>query len=103
MAIVHAFAALRSHIISPPLLPSSPTFSKIHIDTLATARITTTTTTTRTLVISPSFAMKNETSKLVDDVYKEEEEEEMEEPRETLLYAFTPLPLLFMAALPGGN
>lgn len=101
MAIVHAFAALRSHIISPPLLPSSPTFSKIHIDTLATARITK--TTTRTVVISPSFAMKNETSKLVDDFYKEEEEEEMEEPRETLLYSFTPLPLLFMAALPGAG
>ena len=33
----------------------------------------------------------------------EEEEEDMKEGRETLLYSFTPLPFLLVAALPGGN
>ena len=94
MSILNASAALRMNFMSPPLLPPSPTFSKIHSNTLATTRITT----RRTLVISPSFAVKKETSEPLDKV-----EEEMEEPRETLLYSFTPLPLFFMAALPGGK
>ncbi|XP_030924315.1 uncharacterized protein LOC115951271 [Quercus lobata] len=94
MSILNASAALRMNFMSPPLLPPSPTFSKIHSNTLATTRITT----RRTLVISPSFAMKKETSEPLDKV-----EEEMEEPRETLLYSFTPLPLFFMAALPGAG
>lgn len=102
MSILNASAALRMNFMSPPLLPPSPTFSKIHTETWATTRITT--RTARTLVISPSFAMKNETSKHIDKVEEDEEvEEEMEESRETLLYSFTPLPLFFMAAFPGGK
>ncbi|XP_023920659.1 uncharacterized protein LOC112032134 [Quercus suber] len=98
MSILNASAALRMKFMSPPLLPPSPTLSKIHSNTLATTRITTPTTTTRTLVISPSFAVKKETSEPLDKVV-----EEMEEPRETQLYSFTPLPLFFMAALPGAG
>ncbi|KAL4605542.1 hypothetical protein ACB092_09G036600 [Castanea dentata] len=102
MSILNASAALRMNFISPPLLPPSPTFSKIHTETWATTRITT--RSARTLVISPSFAMKNETSKRIDKVEEHEEvEEEMEESRETLLHSFTPLPLFFMAALPGAG
>ena len=97
MSILNASAALRMNFMSPLLLPS-PTFSKIHTETWATIRIT---TTRRALVISPSFAMKNERIDKVEE--GEEIEEEMEESRETLLYSFTPLPLFFMAALPGGK
>ena len=97
MSILNASAALRMNFMSP-LLPPSPTFSKIHTETWATIRIT---TTRRALVISPSFAMKNERIDKVEE--GEEIEEEMEESHETLLYSFTPLPLFFMAALPGGK
>lgn len=54
-----------------------------------------------------SFALKNEVIKTADGAQQVEEEEEeekkeMEKPRETLLYSIAPLPLLFVAALPGG-
>ena len=101
MSILNASPALRMNFMSPPLIPPLPTFSKIQTETWATTRIT---TRRRALVIRPSFAMKNEASKSVDKVEEGEEiEEEMEESRETLLYSFTPLPLFFMAALPGGK
>lgn len=101
MSILNASAALRLNFMSPPLIPPSPTFSKIQTETWATTRIT---RRRRALVICPSFAMKNEASKRIDKVEEGEEiEEEMEESRETLLYSFTPLPLFFMAALPGGK
>ncbi|XP_042947051.1 uncharacterized protein LOC122280133 [Carya illinoinensis] len=96
MALVNASAGLSV----APLPPSLPTFSKILTRTLAAARPT-----ARTLVISPSFAMKNRIGKAVDKVEKEEEQEEeyMEEPSESVLYSFTPLPLLFLATLPGAG
>lgn len=50
--------------------------------------------------------MKCETVKGVDVADEEEgkeEEEEMEDPSETLLFSFTPLPLLFAADVPAGN
>lgn len=52
-----------------------------------------------------SFALKDEVIETTDgaqQVEEEEEEEEMEEPQETLLYSISPLPLPFVAALPGG-
>lgn len=102
MAMLNAFAGLRLNISPPPLLPFSPTFSKFHSDTLATA------TRRRTLeVLSPTFAMKKEypaIPRAVDNADNGDEEEMgMEEPRETLLYSFTPLPFLFVAALPGAG
>lgn len=48
----------------------------------------------------PSFAMKNEVIEAVDGA---EEAEQVEEPKETLLYSFNPMALLFVAALPGGK
>lgn len=52
----------------------------------------------------PSFALENRINceARVMDRSAEEEEEEVE-PNETTLYSFTPLPLLFVAALPGGT
>ncbi|KAL9426828.1 hypothetical protein AB3S75_033581 [Citrus x aurantiifolia] len=52
-----------------------------------------------------SFALKNEVIETADGAQQVEEEEEeekkeMEKPRETLLYSISPLPLLFVAALP---
>lgn len=52
-----------------------------------------------------SFALKNEVIETADgaqQVEEEEEKKEMEKPREILLYSIAPLPLLFVAALPGG-
>lgn len=60
-------------------------------------------------VFPPVFALKNRyDSEVAVDIVVEDEEDEAEtvteKPRtETLLYSFTPLPLLFVAALPGGN
>lgn len=62
----------------------------------------------KTRAVFPSvFALKNryDTEVAVDIVVEDKEDEAVtEKPRtETLLYSFTPLPLLFVAALPGGN
>ncbi|KAG5553630.1 hypothetical protein RHGRI_011504 [Rhododendron griersonianum] len=59
--------------------------------------------TTRRAFFFPSFALKNRIhcEAHVDRTQNEEEEEEEVEPNETPLYSFTPLPLLFVAALPG--
>nr|GMD44524.1 Di-heme cytochrome, transmembrane [Ipomoea batatas] len=60
-------------------------------------------------VFPPVFALKNRyDSEVAVDIVVEEEEDEAEtvteKPRtETLLYSFTPLPLLFVAALPGAG
>ncbi|KAG5553627.1 hypothetical protein RHGRI_011501 [Rhododendron griersonianum] len=63
--------------------------------------------TTRRAFFIPSFALKNRIhcEAHVDRTQNEEEEEEEEEvePNETPLYSFTPLPLLFVAALPGAG
>jgi hypothetical protein len=96
MAMVNVSAALLPMSIHPPppLLPFSPTSSKLHTGPWAPVR--------RTLLISPASAMKKETGIAIAMTNKEEEEE-MEEPSETRLYSFTPLPLLLVAALPGGT
>ncbi|XP_018832381.2 uncharacterized protein LOC108999970 [Juglans regia] len=91
MAIVNASAVL---FVSPQP-PSLPTFSKLLTRTLAAARPT-----VRTLFISPPFAMKNGIGKAVEKV---EKEDDIEEPSESVLYSFTPLPLLFLATLPGAG
>lgn len=58
-------------------------------------------------LLCQSFALKNEVIETADGAQQVEEEEddekEMEEPRETLLYSISPLPLLFVAALPGAG
>ncbi|XP_059462516.1 uncharacterized protein LOC132191494 [Corylus avellana] len=103
MAMLNVSAALLPISIHPlpppPLLPFSPTLSKLYTGPWAPAR--------RTLLISPTSAMKKETGIAIDMTNKEEEEEEeeeeMEEPSETLLYSFAPLPLLFVTALPGAG
>ena len=97
MAMVNVSAALLPtsiHPPPPPLLPFSPTLSKLYTGPWAPVR--------RTLLISPASAMKKETGIAI-AMTNNEEEEEMEEPSETLLYSFTPLPLLLVAALPGGT
>ncbi|KAG8504125.1 hypothetical protein CXB51_002492 [Gossypium anomalum] len=52
------------------------------------------------VMFSQCFATKNELSE-VDNGGDDVKVEEVEEPSETLLYSFTPLPLLVLAALPG--
>ncbi|KAK9289442.1 hypothetical protein L1049_007597 [Liquidambar formosana] len=48
--------------------------------------------------------MKNESSEHIEIMDSEEDQKDMgEEPRDTLLFSFTPLPLLFVAALPGAG
>ncbi|XP_031267664.1 uncharacterized protein LOC116126092 [Pistacia vera] len=52
-------------------------------------------------VFSQSVALKNEIVQAYE--VAEEVEEEMQEPSETVLYSLSPLPLLFVAALPGAG
>ena len=54
----------------------------------------------RKVLFSQSCAVKNEFSEADTGDAKAEE---LGEPTETLLYSFSPLPLLVVAALPGGN
>lgn len=108
---VSASACLRPSIPSPLLLPptafsNSTPFPKSHAEsyfplTLAPALAT---TTKRPLLFSP-FVMKHKTCEVVvvDKADRKEEEEDEEEPSDTFLYSFTPLPLMFLAALPGGT
>lgn len=59
-------------------------------------------TTTMRRPISCSVLMKKDTFYEAHEVEEEEIVEEIEESSETLLYSFSPLPLLLVAALPGG-
>ncbi|GFY93310.1 hypothetical protein Acr_08g0017060 [Actinidia rufa] len=57
-------------------------------------------------LLFPSFALKNQICEAVDSAEEKEKEEEEEvgpNENETLLYSFTPLPLLLVAALPGAG
>lgn len=51
-------------------------------------------------IFSQSFALKNEIVQA--NEVAETVEEELQEPNETVLYSLSPLPLLCVAALPGG-
>ncbi|THG05662.1 hypothetical protein TEA_013312 [Camellia sinensis var. sinensis] len=55
----------------------------------------------RRALLFPSVSLNNQPGEAIDSAHEEEEVEV--EPSETLLYAFTPLPLLFVAALPGAG
>ncbi|KAL6953998.1 hypothetical protein U1Q18_041345, partial [Sarracenia purpurea var. burkii] len=63
----------------------------------------------RSALFFPSFALQKQTCKAVDDSAEEEEggggggEEVESSGTESVLYSFTPLPLLFVAALPGAG
>ncbi|KAH7843171.1 hypothetical protein Vadar_013543 [Vaccinium darrowii] len=96
-----------SSSISSPLLPSSSliTSSKIPIASFRTSTIPL--ARKRRALLFPSFALENRINceaHVMDRSAEEEEEEEGGvEPIETTLYSFTPLPLLFVAALPGAG
>ena len=104
MAMVSASATLPPKTYPlPPFFssfPNSSSFFKIPTHSLAA----TSTTLTRPL-FTPSFVLKDDHCEVIAafDQDEVEEEEDMREGRETLLYSFTPLPLLLVAALPGGN
>ncbi|KAI7998510.1 hypothetical protein LOK49_LG10G01636 [Camellia lanceoleosa] len=55
----------------------------------------------RRALLFPSVSLNNQPGEAIDSAHEEEEVEI--EPSETLLYSFTPLPLLFVAALPGAG
>ncbi|CAK9140716.1 unnamed protein product [Ilex paraguariensis] len=103
MAMVNAsYVAFRPHPCPYLLLPSSsfPTlpviFSRNPHESLLFAPAQKPNT---RAVIRTCFAPKNETCGGFDTA--EEKEDGIEDSTETLLYSFTPLPLLFLAALPG--
>ncbi|RVW12977.1 hypothetical protein CK203_095219 [Vitis vinifera] len=105
MAMVSASATLPPKTYPlPPFFssfPNSSSFFKIPTHSL----VTTSTTLTRPL-FTPSFVLKDDHCEVIatfDQDKVEEEEEDMREGRETLLYSFTPLPLLLVAALPGAG
>ncbi|KAL7170233.1 hypothetical protein ACSBR2_035156 [Camellia fascicularis] len=55
----------------------------------------------RRALLFPSVSLNNQPGEAIDSAHKEEEVEV--QPSETLLYSFTPLPLLFVAAFPGAG
>ncbi|XP_059646828.1 uncharacterized protein LOC132293385 [Cornus florida] len=99
MAMMNISAAFRLHFPSSPRFSNYPvTSSKMPSNSLPFALASRRCCGALPL---PSFALKNRPCEAVG--IAEDSEEEMEEPSETLLYSFTPLPLLFVAALPGAG
>lgn len=100
MVLPGASACLRPNLL---LLPSTSTTTRaFHSDCCFPSTIAT--KSRRSLVLSP-LVMRDKICGDVDKADSEEEEEELVlgEASETLLYSFTPLPLMFLAALPGGT
>ncbi|KAK1562707.1 hypothetical protein Q3G72_015960 [Acer saccharum] len=100
MALVNSSATLclntSSSLLPTSSIPIYPAFLPCALSS----------TTSRRGLLSLSFALKEETVEATcgyEAEQVEEEEEEMEESRETLLYSLSPLPLLFVAALPGAG
>lgn len=116
LTVVAASACLRP---GPPLLLSLTSSSHafpIHSQALSKSRAgalapATATTSRRLFLSTPPSVMRNKficEDDHVDEGDGEEEEEQVDvllgEARETtLLYSFTPLPLMFLAVLPGGT
>ncbi|KAL5807368.1 hypothetical protein ACOSQ4_030101 [Xanthoceras sorbifolium] len=111
MAVVNASATVSLCLKTPSsLLPTS----SFHIAPATCCRISTgfllscglSATTKRRGLLSQSLAPKNEevvVEASCGDEEAEQVKQEMEESRETLLYSLSPLPLLFVAALPGAG
>ena len=85
-----------------PEPPNFPPFSKNHGNPFLKLGSAIETTRKRPL-LSPLLVKNDKFCEVIDNKANEEEEEEMEETSETFLYSFSPLPLLFVAALPGGT
>lgn len=109
---VSVSACLRPSVPSPLLLPctafsNSPPFLKSHVEScFPLALAPALATATKRPLLSAPFAMNHKTCEeavVVVDKADREEEKEGEELSETFLYSFTPLPLMFLAALPGGT
>lgn len=108
MAIVPSSLALSMSIPSLVLPSTSYTNSSSLLNTHVGCRFPLALSSTimrirRKRYILSSFAMKSETCAAVDEIMDKEEEEMGRNFNETVLYSFTPLPLFFVAALPGGT
>ncbi|XP_062117346.1 uncharacterized protein LOC133831160 isoform X2 [Humulus lupulus] len=107
MAMVTASATALHHLHSLNL-PNFSLFSKNHANPSTTCfklDSNVIETTRRRPLLSP-LLMKNNTFcevVLESNEVNEEEMEELSDTHETLLYSFNPLPLLFVAALPGAG
>lgn len=103
MAVVSAFGAASlnlktsSHFPTPSFPISPPTSYGISTGVLPLAWSA---SRQRRDIFSQSFALKNEIVQA--NEVAETVEEELQEPNETVLYSLSPLPLLCVAALPGG-
>lgn len=98
MAVINAsLVAFRPHS-SPSLLPPTSLCTP-QPSALATAAAK-----TRRAIFTSTFALKtSEISETVDVIEEETDLMSEESSSETLLYSLSPLPLLLLAALPGGN
>lgn len=107
MAIVNASLATFLNNSSPLLVPSSsfPSTSTPFLKIpLAKSFPCALSATSRRRCLFPSLAIKNEVIEEAADGYGEDQAvEHVEEVGETLLYSFSPLPLLLVAALPGAG
>lgn len=108
MALLSASAAcirlsIQHPLLSSSFLTSSPVLVKVPSDSSYPLALASATTRTRRPTLrSKCFVVNDEDSP--EPVTQAEEEVELRENSETLLYSFSPLPLLYLAALlPGGT
>jgi hypothetical protein len=99
MAMANVFASS----ISPPFLPSSSLISSSKIPIASFPISAFPLARKRRALLFPSFTLKNRTNCEAQGDGAEEEQEGGVEPNEITLYSFSPLPLLFVAALPGAG
>ncbi|KAF3441817.1 hypothetical protein FNV43_RR15732 [Rhamnella rubrinervis] len=104
MLLTGASACLRPNpLLLPHAFPiNSQAFSKSHADCCFPWAMA---TKSRTSLVFSSLVMSDKICGDVDKADSEEEEEQVVagEGSETLLYSFTPLPLMFLAAFPGAG
>lgn len=102
MAMVNAVSVAIRPTASPFLLPSTSSSNFPSISLTKNSELLTFALAKKRDLFSPISAFNNK--KICDSVdTAEDKDDALEEPVETLLYSFSPLPLLFVASLPGGN
>ncbi|XP_022850194.1 uncharacterized protein LOC111372199 [Olea europaea var. sylvestris] len=100
MAMVNAVSVAIRPTASPFLLPSTSSSNFPSISLTKNSELLTFALAKKRDLFSPISAFNNK--KICDSVdTAEDKDDALEEPVETLLYSFSPLPLLFVASLPG--
>ncbi|KAL2481358.1 hypothetical protein Adt_34324 [Abeliophyllum distichum] len=102
MAMVNAVSVSFRPTPSPFLLPSTSLSSFPSISLTKNSELLTFALAKRRALFSPISAFKNKKICVSVDT-AEDKDDALEDSNETLLYSFSPLPLLFVASLPGAS